>query len=260
MVKKSLFRLFVELSNHKFNSYLLRRFAKAPISKRFNRSFTSTFGLNEQEMKEPIESYKSLHELFIRELKSTSRPIDDSPNSLVSPVDGILAEQHLLSPGVTFSVKGQDYTIEEMLGSKEAATKYDGGVVMVLYLSPSHYHRIHSPISGEILKQWTLGGRSYPVNNWGLKYGKKPLSRNYRVITEIGVEGRRLAVVKVGAMNINTVELTHSGQSVKRGQELGYFSFGSTVVLVAEKNMIDLADKETPSEVKMGEKLVQVNR
>ncbi|WEG17318.1 phosphatidylserine decarboxylase [Alkalihalophilus pseudofirmus] len=255
MVKQSLYRLFIELSNHKMNSLILKSFAESKMSRRVNRSFTKTFNLNEQEMLEPVHSYKSLHELFIRRLKPESRPINQLEDILVSPVDGILAEQHILAPGVTFHVKGQDYTLEEMLGSSEAAGKYDGGVVMVLYLSPSHYHRIHSPADAEITKQWTLGGRSYPVNNWGLLYGRRPLSRNYRVITELNVSGKQLAVVKVGAMNVNTIELTHKNSTLSRGEEMGYFSFGSTVVLVGEKGLMELADKQTPADVLMGQKL-----
>ncbi len=250
-----MYRLFIELSNHKVNSYLLRKFATSKASRRLNKSFAKTFKLNEKEMLEPLESYESLHKLFIRQLNPLDRPINENEGIVVSPVDGILAEQHVLSPGVTFHVKGQDYTIEEMLGSKEAAQKYEGGTLMVLYLSPSHYHRIHSPVDAEVMKQWVLGGRSYPVNNYGLRYGRRPLSRNYRVITELDVDGRSLAVVKVGAMNVNTIELTHANPTIKRGEEMGYFSFGSTVVLIAQKGLMELATCDTPSDVKVGQKL-----
>ncbi len=135
----------------------------------------------------------------------------------------MIAQAGKLENDTVFEVKGQTYRIDEMLGSIEAAQRYHNGMYFILYLSPSHYHRIHSPIDGEIVRQWTLGKRSYPVNNWGLRFGKRPLSRNYRVVTELNVDGSLLAVVKVGAMNINTIELTHPTNKFEKRRGNGLF-------------------------------------
>ena len=107
---------------------------------------------------------------------------------------------------------------------------------MILYLSPTHYHRIHSPATGEIVDQWAKGKKSYPVNKWGLRYGKHPLSKNYRRITEIKLESGHMAVVKVGAMFVNSIEIVHEAEQITKGEELAYFTFGSTVVLLFEKD------------------------
>jgi phosphatidylserine decarboxylase len=139
---------------------------------------------------------------------------------------------------IKFVVKGKTYSIIEMLGSKEMADKYDEGYYMVLYLSPSHYHRIHSPIEGEIVSQFELGAKSYPVNKAGLTYGKDPLSKNYRVISEVlcTENNKHVAMIKVGAMFVNTIVVTKKEKRLKKGEEVGYFSFGSTVVLLFEAN------------------------
>jgi phosphatidylserine decarboxylase len=206
-------------------------------------------------MVKPLNEYNHLHDLFIRELKAGVRPINNEREALISPVDGILAQFGQLQEETLFHVKGQTYNIEEMLGSKQASKPYLNGQYFILYLSPSHYHRIHSPVDGTILKQWILGGRSYPVNDLGLRYGKKPLSKNYRLITELKASGKHIAVVKVGAMNVNTIEVTHKHNSLQKGEEIGYFSFGSTVVLLCEDGLIVDVDLQENSQLKLGQKL-----
>ncbi|MDT8861455.1 phosphatidylserine decarboxylase [Alkalihalobacillus sp. MEB130] len=255
-----LFRSCIELTNHRLTSSALKRFSRSKVSKPLIKPFASTFGLNEAEMKRPLHEYAHLHDLFIRELKSEVRPIDQQAQSIISPVDGIVAQHGDLTQGTTFHVKGQDYNIEEMLGSSQVSQPYYNGYYLILYLSPSHYHRIHSPVDGMITRQWKLGSLSYPVNSVGLRYGKRPLSRNYRVITEFDVEGSRVALVKVGAMNINTIELTHKGMHLKKGEEMAYFSFGSTVVLLFEQGLISQSDIEANSEVKVGEPIAYLRK
>ncbi len=209
-------------------------------------------------MDKSIKQYSHLHELFIRNLKEGARPVDSSSRAFVSPVDGVVAQYGVLENETLFHVKGQTYNIEEMLGSKEASKPYLNGRYFILYLSPSHYHRIHSPVAGSIIRQWQLGGKSYPVNELGLRYGKKPLSRNYRLITELEVSQRQLALVKVGAMNVNTIEVTHSDNELQKGDEIGYFSFGSTVVLLCEHGLIQDVSVHENAEVKVGQKIAEL--
>ncbi|MFC0557967.1 phosphatidylserine decarboxylase [Halalkalibacter alkalisediminis] len=254
-MKKLLFRSCIELTNHRLSSSVLRKFSRSKISKPFIKPFSTTFNLNESEMNRSLNEFVNLHDLFTRELKSGVRPIDTEEDAFVSPVDGVVAHFGKLEEKTYFHVKGQTYTIEEMLGSKEASQPYLDGHYFILYLSPSHYHRIHSPVDGIIKKQWVLGGRSYPVNDLGLRYGKKPLSKNYRLITEMNVNAKHVALVKVGAMNVNTIEVTHKNNNVNKGDEVGYFSFGSTVVLLCEKGLIlDITTKEHV-DVQMGQRI-----
>ena len=111
---------------------------------------------------------------------------------------------------------------------------------MILYLSPSHYHRIHSPVTGKIVNNGHLGVKSYPVNKMGLKYGDRTLAKNYRMITEVKYRIWHIAIVKVGAMFVNSIEMIHKGTKLEKGGEMAYFSFGSTVVLLFEKDTFEL--------------------
>ena len=120
-------------------------------------------------------------------------------------------------------MKGKTYSMKEMLNNDQVLKKYLGGKYIVLYLSPSHYHRIHSPISGEVLHRWTLGHKSYPVNKWGMKYGRAPLSKNYRTITELQHEQFCVAIVKVGAMFVNSIVITDEAKQLEKGQEFCIF-------------------------------------
>ncbi|MFK3938454.1 phosphatidylserine decarboxylase [Alkalihalobacillus sp. NPDC078783] len=246
----------VELTNGPFMSKRLKRFSTSKVSKPFIPLFIRTFNINKEEILLPIHRFENLHSFFIRELKPNTRSIDQESNSVVSPVDGVLAEQGHLDAGKTFTVKGQTYSLTTMLGSESAAEAYENGQYAVFYLSPSHYHRFHAPLSGSVLKRWSLGSRSYPVNQLGMTYGKKPLSGNFRVISEVKTEdGHKMAMVKVGAMNINSIEITHSSDDLKKGEEIGYFSFGSTVVLIWSAQSLTLTKESVPTEVKMGEKV-----
>lgn len=253
-MKKRLYRSFVELSANRLNSYLLKKFTSSKISKLIIPSFVKYYQINQEEMEKTLSEYNTLQSLFIRKLKPNVRPIDQREDAVVSPVDGIIAHTGTLSEDVRFYVKGQTYEIEEMLGSKEKSERYRNGTYFVFYLSPSHYHRIHSPISAKIVDQWALGKKSYPVNHLGLKYGRRPLSRNYRVITEMkDRNGCLFSIIKVGALNVNSIEITNTKNQVKKGEELGYFSFGSTVILLFEPNMIKIDQSlKIPTDIKQG--------
>lgn len=253
---KGIYRLFIELTNGKWSSSILQRFAKSARSKGIISSFAKTYKINQDEMEKPIHEYPSLHEFFIRSLKEGARKIDQHPEAVVSPVDAVIEDIGEIEAGRTIKVKGKVYSIEEMLGDTEAMSRYEQGTFMIFYLSPSHYHRIHSPLTGEVTNQWTLGLNSYPVNKAGLKYGKHPLSKNYRKITEIKHAGGMAAVVKVGAMFVNSIEATHSGDKLEKGEQMAYFTFGSTVVMLFEQGTFKLLPGiSAPFHIKYGERI-----
>ncbi|WP_379966072.1 phosphatidylserine decarboxylase [Ectobacillus sp. sgz5001026] len=236
---QALYRLFIELTNGRFTSYLLRKFSQSSLSSFVIPSYARTYHINQEEMEKDLHSYGTLHELFTRRLKDGMRQIDVSPHTIVSPVDGVLEDYGCITKDRDFIIKGKHYSVREMLGNEERAQRYKDGTFFVLYLSPSHYHRIHSPLSGQVLERYSLGKKSYPVNRLGMKYGKEPLSKNYRMITEISCEGKQAAIVKVGAMFVNSIELLHEHDFLRKGEEMAYFTFGSTVVLLFEKGMVN---------------------
>lgn len=255
-MRRTLYRLMIELTNGRFTSYILRTFAQSRFSSVILSSYAKVFHLNQDEMEKELKEYRTLHELFTRKLKEGKRVIDAEVTSVVSPVDGVFADYGPIEETKTFDIKGKHYSIVDMLGNEERAKRYAGGTYMVIYLSPSHYHRIHSPLSGTVTERFILGRKSYPVNTAGMKYGKEPLSKNYRSVTEVNSDGEHMALVKVGAMFVNSIELLHERNTVQKGEEMAYFTFGSTVVLLFEKGMIEaVSTLASGQEVRVGEKI-----
>ncbi|MDE8562675.1 phosphatidylserine decarboxylase [Anoxybacillus rupiensis] len=253
---KWLYRFMIELTNHAVSSKFIAFFTQSRLSAWLIPSYAKIYRINQEEMEKSLNHYKTLQQLFIRKLKEGARPIDEAEDSIISPVDAVIEDIGIISEQKDITVKGKQYSIPEMLGSDALAEKYLNGLFVILYLSPSHYHRIHSPISGVVTRQWSLGAKSYPVNRLGLKYGRRPLSKNYRMITEVNSDGKHVAIVKVGAMFVNSIELTHPHDQLIKGQEMAYFSFGSTVVLLFEKDSVEIDSRMTvPMAIKVGERI-----
>ena len=255
-MKRALFRAFFELTSSRAVSFLLKRFARSSFSRVCIPTYVRTFCVNTEEMSRPVSSYRSLHDLFIRRLRNGSRSIDPHPDAVVSPVDGLLSCCDIVADGYTFTVKGQTYDLHEMMGDAQSAQPYRSGHLLIVYLSPRDYHRIHSPITGTVERRWELGWKSHPVNATGLKWGKRPLSRNHRIITEFADRGRRVALVKVGAICVNSIEITSNTTAPSKGEELAYFSLGSTVVMLFERGSFIPDEKiDVPQYVRMGMRL-----
>lgn len=253
-MKKKIYCQSIELTNGRFTSGLISRFAKSSWSGRIIPNYIKTYKIDTTDVELPVSSFGSLHDFFIRRLTKDSRPIAAEP--VVSPVDGKVEIAGDLHDNTRFLVKGHSYLLEELLGNDDLAKCYRNGKYIVLYLSPADYHRIHSPADGRILKQFTLGKKSYPVNQTGLKYGKSPISGNYRMISEMDTESGRMLVVKVGAMFVNSIELSNFGSSWEKGEEIAHFSFGSTVVLFFEEGKINFCENVRAGErIKVGEAL-----
>lgn len=253
-MKKRLYQSMIELGNGKTSSAVLKRFAQSAISRKAIPGFVNAYKIELGDIGRPSGQYTSLHDFFTRSLKADARPVADA--ALVSPVDGRLEIHGAIEGGSRFKVKGIDYSLAELLGSQQMAARYGNGQYAILYLSPADYHRIHSPVNGQVVKQYMLGERSYPVNRLGLVYGKSPISGNRRLITELETPYGRILVVKVGAMYVNSIELTEFGTEWEKGAEVAYFSFGSTVALFFESGHLQFEAKISDGDrVKVGEPL-----
>lgn len=255
-LKQVVYRTLIRCLNGGFISKLLKNFASSRFSKPLILPYAKFYKINMEESRQEMKQFHNLHAFFTRNIKADVRPIDLNINAVVSPVDAVLEDVGIIELNTQIQVKNKPYSIAEMLGDVQRAERYAGGTYLILYLSPSHYHRIHAPISGEVLNTYSLGGRSYPVNKLGLQYGDSPLAKNYRVVSEVLHGDGQMAMVKVGAMFINSVQLLNKKSNWKKGEEIAYFSFGSTVVLLFEKDTFKLLPSLTSgSEVKMGSKI-----
>lgn len=254
-MKEKLYQSLIELSNGKLTSKILQRAAQSALSKKFIRSYSNIYGINLTEVSKSPEQFSSLHDFFVRELKEDVRLIDKSPTIFASPVDAKIEAFGPILEEMTFTVKNKPYSLVDLLGNETQAKRYENGQYIVFYLSPADYHRIHSPIDGVIARQYVLGQKSYPVNQMGLQYGKKPLSHNYRMISEIEYDNSHMvAFIKVGATFVNSIKLTNQSTNWQKGEEVGYFAFGSTVVMLFEEGAIEFNDRvERGSMIKVGE-------
>jgi phosphatidylserine decarboxylase len=259
---KASFKLLTELSSRKWISRLTGRFAQSRVSRHMIPRFAKLYGISIADAEKQLEEYTSLNDFFTRRLKPGLRPIDSEANTMASPVDALITGIGEISDGHLLNVKGQDYTVEELLNLSPRMINYSHGFYMVLYLSPTDYHRIHSPITGKVLESEHIPGKVYPVNDFGLRYMQRTLSRNERLITYIQHAKGEVAVVKVGAMNVSSIRYVEPLQSqLSKGQELAYFEFGSTVVLLMESGTFSpRADLMTNSKVKMGESLGTIHK
>ncbi|WP_274652584.1 archaetidylserine decarboxylase [Paenibacillus humicola] len=252
-----LLRLMTELSSRKWISRLTGRFAQSPASRRFIPRFARMYGIRTEEAEKRLDEYATLNEFFTRRLKPGMRTVDSDPAALISPVDALITGAGPIRTGTILNVKGQDYTIDELLNRSPRTESYKDGYYIVLYLSPTDYHRIHTPVDGVIVEREHVPGKVYPVNEFGLRQMRRVLSRNERLITYIRHGSGEAAVVKVGAMNVSSIKYAEPKRDqVSKGEELAYFEFGSTVVLLTEDGtFVPRNDLQPGLKVRMGEKL-----
>lgn len=251
MMRHRFYQTLFELNASPVIAKRLRMFAESRTSRRLIPSFAKLYNIDINEAEKPIDAYPSLHAFFTRHLKAGARSIDQQADTLVAPCDGTLSVVSDISDDSRFEVKGQTYTLAELLGSQQEARRYAGGTVCILYLSPRDYHRVHTPLAGRVLSHYELGDRSSPVNELGLTETVRPLSRNYRRITRFDSPAGTYEHIMVGALNVNTIEWTHESEHVEKGEEVGYFSFGSTVVLCFEKDAVQI-DRDSIGPVRLG--------
>jgi phosphatidylserine decarboxylase len=256
-MNKAFFRLLTELSSRKWISSLTGAFAQSSVSRLLIPRFAKLYGIQLEDAEKVVGEYRSLNEFFTRRLKPGLRPIHEASDALVSPVDALITGMGRIESGQLLNVKGQNYTIDEMLNESPRKVNYKNGFYFVLYLSPTDYHRIHAPAAGIILEKEHVPGKVYPVNDFGLTQMRRVLSRNERLITYIEHEVGEIAVVKVGAMNVSSIRYAESlPDRLERGGDLAYFEFGSTVVLLTETGILSpREDLKVGSKVMMGESL-----
>ena len=227
---------------------LCDRTLPAGVSRAIAGAYCRAYRVDMQDV-EPTNgaAYPSFDAFFTRALRSGARDISSDP--IVSPADGVLSDAGRIHEGSRMVVKGRHYEVAELLGDHELAERYVGGSFGIVYLSPRDYHRVHSPVDGRIPLVCGIPGDLYPVNRIGERHVPRLLVRNNRVAIHIDTErSGRVAVVMVGAMIVGRVSVTPLGGPaaprgpqciepalrVRRGDEIGIFHLGSTVVMLLE--------------------------
>jgi phosphatidylserine decarboxylase len=225
----------------------------APMMRAVIRNFAKSYGVNAEESERPIEEYPTFVEFFTRRLKPGARPI--APGAVaVSPVDGTVAEKGEIVNSTLYQAKGKPYTLAELIGGPEAesdAKQFAGGTFCTIYLAPHNYHRIHTPLAGEIVGYVNVPGKLWPVNAIGVRNVEKLFCVNERLTTFLKTPRGPCAVVSVGATAVGRIRavyddvVTNAKRTrrvarkmydqpipVAKGGELAIFEMGSTVVLL----------------------------
>jgi len=214
--------------------------------------FARRYGASLAEVDGELRDFRSLQAFFRRKLTDAARPIAES--ELVWPCDGRIVTSGPLEDGRISQVKGNTYSLADLLGSNELAAELAGGQQATIYLAPGDYHRVHSAFAGEVLSVHALPGTLFPVNPPAVRCIKDLFVRNSRHVFRCRTSnGTPAAIVMVGAYNVGGTRVTVDHGPIQRGQEVGQFGFGSTVVLVLGPGGRDLLPAEPEQRVIMGE-------
>lgn len=248
-----------------------------PVIKNFLiKHFIQRFHVNMEEAAEPdYEKYQSFNKFFTRTLREGARPIAPGP-CIISPADGAISQRGPIHEGRIIQAKGQDFSVLELLaGQQELANHFQDGIFTTIYLSPRDYHRVHAPLNGTLTDMIYVPGDLFSVNNTTAHHVPRLFARNERLVTIFDTEAGKVAVVLVGALIVAGIETSWGGQTaplrkqpvtlyakqpkpvhLKKGDELGRFKLGSTVVILFEKNAVTLEESlGVFSPICMGEKL-----
>lgn len=241
-VGKSLLELLIK---KKLFSKLYGGYCNTSLSKKKIGPFIEDFNIDMTICKENIDDFKSFNDFFIRPLHQDARPIDMSPNTLISPGDGRLFAFTNISTDSLVQVKGIHYSLSELLGDNEISKEYEGGVCLVLRLCPTDYHRFHFIDSGIPLENTFIKGNYYSVNPIALERVAKLYCQNKREWSIFKSDNfGDIIHVEVGATCVGTIEQSYIPNSrVNKGDEKGYFKFGgSTTILFFKKNTIKISE------------------
>jgi phosphatidylserine decarboxylase len=220
-----------------------------PLSRAVTAAYARAYGIDLSEAAPESGPYPTFDAFFTRPLRPGARVVEDAP--LVSPADGKLEAAGTIASGAVLEVKGKPYEVGELVGEAKDSAGYAGGSFAVIYLSPRDYHRVHAPVDGAVTVVRSIAGDLFPVNAIGERFPRL-FVRNHRVAIAVDTESLgRVTVVMVGAMVVGRISVTALGDktvpigthtvsppsSVLRGDELGRFHLGSTVVVLLEPGL-----------------------
>jgi phosphatidylserine decarboxylase len=220
-----------------------------PASASQIEGFIAFHQLDMSEVLLPIEQFKNFNEFFYRALKPEARPCSapDDPKIIVSPADCRSVVFNKMDDATQIWVKGRDYSVEKLLGDAYPldAKRYKNGALGIFRLAPQDYHRFHIPVDGVLATPKLIEGEYYTVNPMAIRSALDVYGENVRVVVPIdSVAHGRVMFICIGAMMVGSTVITRKpGQKVKRAEELGYFKFGgSTILLLFETGAMNFDD------------------
>lgn len=246
-----------------------------PAGRALMAAFARWYGVDLSECA-PLSTFATFAEFFARPLRPGLRPVAPGDDVIVSPVDGMVSQAGIAQGGALIQAKGIDYSAASLLADADLARRFAGGAYATLYLSPKDYHRIHFPLPGRVLGWRYAPGRLWPVNAASVAQVTDLFAINERLVTLLDSPLGLVAVVAVGATIVGRVRasyheavpLTNQAGArrqardlddpvqVEKGQELGAFELGSTVILLFEEGRAKLSPALVPgTRVRVGQPL-----
>jgi phosphatidylserine decarboxylase len=217
-------------------------------------------------------AYESLNAFFTRAIKAECRPLEKNENNWICPVDGAVSQAQAIKDGRIFQAKGHDYSLLELVGGdNNLASVFNNGTFATLYLSPGDYHRIHMPATGTLQKMTYIPGRLFSVAPFTVSNIPRLFARNERCVCYFDTEQGPMAMILVGAINVSATETVWQGLVtsknkkvtqfnysdknivLKRGEEMGRFNMGSTVIVLATDKMKLDEGIVADAEIKLGQ-------
>ena len=218
--------------------------------------------------------FTSLHDCFIRELKPGVRPVDSDPATVTSPCDAIVGEFGDVQGFEVIQAKGFPYTTIELLGDSDSATRFRDGRFVTLRLKSSMYHRFHAPCDARLDSIRYISGDTWNVNPVALKSVERLFCKNERAILDLhrDMDGEVITLVAVAAILVASIQVYGLAEplnrryrganvlpcerTVKKGDEIGYFEHGSTIVMFAPSNFRFPDTVKTGNTIRMGQPLL----
>lgn len=217
------------------------------------RGFARLFPVNLDEAAQPVPGgYRSFNAFFTRSLQPGARPQDPDPAAITCPADGRVQQAGTLHDTQLLQAKGMTYSAAELLGDAEAAAAFRNGWFLTVYLAPQDYHRVHAPLAGTLRDMIYMPGDRLSVNEATAAAVPGLFARNERLVCLFESASGPFAVVLVGALNVASISTTWAGEVLPctprqmrrwhypgragvpfaRGDQLGYFNLGSTVIML----------------------------
>ncbi len=244
---------FMRIKNPRIKDLQITLMAKA-----FN------INLSEAKLKAPDE-FPDFNSFFTRELREGVRKTEYGETMLCSPVDGKVSQMGNIDGSSIFQAKGHSFTLQKLLGDDQIlANNYLNGKFATIYLSPRDYHRIHMPYAGKLKRVIHIPGRLFSVAPYTVTTVPELFARNERVVCIFDTAFGEMIMVLVGAMFVSSMDTVWTGTitpprakqvtevdiskpahsfDIEKGEEMGRFNMGSTVILLFPKDCVSLNDR-----------------
>ncbi len=264
--------LFVALQRLLPKHFLSRAIAKLaeskyrPLKNWLIKRAIKTFNINMDEaLSDDLDNFENFNAFFTRKLKPEVRPLDKRAKVITSPADGVVSQAGAIRKNKILQAKNVDYSLARLVGNSLQAESYEDGTFTTIYLSPKDYHRVHIPTDGQLLSTRYIPGELFSVNQQTAQMVPNLFSRNERLVCEFKSEKLgNFSVIFVGAMLVAGIETVWGGMEkpgagavrennfseqnlcFSKGDEIGRFVFGSTIILLFPKNTVSLEDNTQP--------------